>query len=229
MPSEQLTFDEDKSPLQWLVTPGPLHYIAINHPDPNKNIFAIVANPTSQTDHFGITAPVGSIDALTFLQLLIKFKLTSLGLAAWFGVEWSAWALGGKIGTLGDTYGNGTMYERTIQIPIVGGAAEGADLSLQLETEGGGWTFGAAVIQVYQIIPTLLYTEPFVGVRRQIAVDTPIENEIEASSPIPTAIAIDTPIEDEVEVETDVSHHTIAVDTPIEDTIEIISSLTKDE
>lgn len=155
MPSEALTLDSDID-VEWIKGgTAPTHAASVSDPGQARNIFTL---QSGDTDHLDLSAAVGAVDTLTQLAVIVKFNTTNEGTAGFIGLRWSVHALGGEIGAKPETYVTRTSpYQELVPIPITGGAAEAADLSLKILSEGGGWPFGAAVIQIYQLLPTLVY------------------------------------------------------------------------
>jgi len=161
MASKVLTITSDLTPLQW--TKGgsaPTHAASVSTSDTTRNIYVVISNVT---DHLKHGSQPSDVQALTSISYQAKFNLTDTGAAGWIGIRWSVWALGVEIGYKADIYGTNVMYTQTVDVPISGSQAQANDLSFKILSEGGNWAFGAAVIQIYQIVPTLTYTAMVYG------------------------------------------------------------------
>jgi hypothetical protein len=160
MANEALIFDADLSPLHWILN-GIFHYSSINDPQTFRNIYTL--GPNSE-DWVSMTDPVGSIDTLIEMRVNIKNLFVSapppggvLGVA--FHVLKSDDTELGSFGLQMNT--NFSPHEYNIVIPLVGTGADTTNMKFRIRSyDVGGWPVGQGVVQIYQINPTLYYTEP---------------------------------------------------------------------
>lgn len=160
MANEVLTFDADLSPLNWLLN-GIQHFGAINDVSMGRNIW--VVGPDVE-DWVSMTDPAGSIDTLIEMRVTIKNRFVSADGAG--GVVGCAYHILKSDDTQLGSYGlqmitNFSPHEYNIVIPLVGVGADTTNMKMRIRSfDVGGWPIGMGVIQTYQIIPTLYYTEP---------------------------------------------------------------------
>ena len=112
-----------------------------------------------------MTDPVGDIDTLIEMQVTIKNKFVSTG-GLTVGVAYHILKSDDtELGSYGlQMITNFLPHEYHIRIPLVGVGADTPNMKMRIRSfEVGGWPVGQAIVQTYQILPTLYYTEPFVG------------------------------------------------------------------
>ncbi len=191
MANEALVFDADLTPLNWFLN-GRSHYVSINASRRASNIWCV--GPAIE-DWISLTDPSGDIGTLVEMRVTIKNVFVSSG--PWnVGVAYHI--LKSDDTQLG-SYGlvmvtNMSPHEYNIVIPLVGTGADTTNMKMRIRSyDVGGWPVGQAVIQTYQILPYLYYTEPVLTrVQKEIEVEVstgettlqaaPSEVEMEMSS-----------------------------------------------
>ena len=114
-----------------------------------------------------MTDPVGSIDTLIEMRVTIKNKFVSAaGAGGQVGVAYHILKSDDtELGSFGlAMVTNFLPHEYNIVIPLIGTGADTTNMKMRIRSYNIGlWPIGMGVVQTYQILPTLYYTEPFVG------------------------------------------------------------------
>ena len=194
MPSEVLIFDVDLTPLNWLLN-GTTHFGAINSEAVDRNIWC--AGPDIE-DWISMTDPSGDVGGLIRMDMTVKFRLVFAPPSGNCGVAFHVLKTDDtQLGSYGlQLVTNPSPHEYSFTITLAGSGADSTNMKMRIRSyDVGGWPVGQGIVQIYRVIPTLVYDPATVSIRTD-EVHAPIPNVRVTDAKVPEEEEVTAPVSD---------------------------------